>query len=115
MSCPPLGIRTVPAVKRAVPILFFRLGPLVDAYVIDQHALRKHGGGVRITGPVAIHRQVEDRKEGVVEKPFPSRLKVGARAAHVEIAVQVEADGISVPFDSEDVKVSAKRCFAGSL
>jgi Protein of unknown function (DUF2934) len=95
-----------------------RGGPLVDAHVIDQHALRKYGGRVRVSGPVATHRQVEDQEEGLVENPFPSGLKIGARAAHVEILVHVEADGVSVPLNREDVEVVGEalcREFVGCL
>ena len=94
--------------------LLFGVGTLVNAHVIDQHALRwKHGGGVGVSGPVAAHRQIKKQEEWFVKDPLPPRFQVRACTAHVEIIVDVEVHGISVPLDSENVEVIRKALLAG--
>src|SRR5260370_41027759 len=68
---------------------------------------------MRISRPIAAHRQVQDQKERFVKNPFPSRFKISAGAADVEIVVKVEADGVRGPLDGEDVKIVGETPLGG--
>src|SRR5204862_4929625 len=45
--------------------------PLIHPHVIHPHRLRKHSCRIRIAGPRATHRDVEQDEEGMVEHPAP--------------------------------------------
>jgi hypothetical protein len=78
-----------------------RLGAFINANVIDQHVSRKYRGGVRAPRPIATHGQIEDQKVGLIENPLPSSLEVSARAADIEILVDVEGDRVGIPLEGE--------------
>src|SRR5580693_3720057 len=86
-------------------------GSLVHADIIYQHSLREDGTGVWISGPVASHRDIQQQKKRVIEYPLPAGTKIGSSASDVEIIVDIEADGVGLPLDGEDMKVIGKSSF----
>ena len=93
--------------------LFYGFGPPVNAHVINQHALWKYRGGVRIPWPVAANRQIKDQKEGLIENPLPSGFKITPCASHIDILIDVEADGLRIPLDGEDVEIVSEAPLSG--
>ena len=56
--------------ERSVPVRrVAAAGVGVDPDVVDQHLLRERGAAVRVAGPVAADRHVQDHEERVVEDP----------------------------------------------
>src|SRR5215510_11964286 len=75
---------------------------LVDANVIDDHALWEDGGLVGVTGPLAADGDVEDDEKGMVEGPGAG--EVGRGPGLVEHAVDVPAYLVRLPLDGKGVK-----------
>ena len=71
-------------------IPYFQFRPLVDAHVVDQHALRKESGGARASRPSRRPPPGGDQKERFIEDPMLSRVQVSACAAHAEVMVDIE-------------------------
>src|SRR6188768_1189746 len=54
---------------------------LIDADVVDVHALREHAAAIRVAGPAATHGNIEDQEERMVEHPVAIALHLGPRHA----------------------------------
>ncbi len=82
-------------------------GQLVHPDIVHPQELREAGRRVRIPGPVAADRQVEDDEERKIVHPFPGKV----RGADLEIlrVVHVPADLVRLPFDGEHMERIRKR------
>ena len=67
--------------------------------------MRKNRGVVGRPGPIAANGNVEDNEEGVIENPGAASGPLGLIESGVEIGVEIEADGATLPFDGVKVKV----------
>lgn len=85
---------------QCLPIPYFQFRLLVDAHVVDQHALRKESGGARASRPSRRPPPGGDQKERFIEDPILSRVQVSACAAHAEVMVDIKE--VRVRLDSED-------------
>src|ERR1700677_2781588 len=88
-------------------------GSLVHPDIIHQHSLREDCGSVWISRPVASHRQIEYQGKRVIEYPFPAGTKIRSGASDVELAVDIEANGIPFPLERENMKIVGKPPFFG--
>ncbi len=73
------------------------------ADVVDQQLLRELRAAVRVAGPVAADRQVQDQEERVVVHP-PVAVQVRGGAGLVDVAVHRPADLVGRPVDRERVE-----------
>src|SRR5580692_7721952 len=100
--------------KSTGAIRWLELALSINADVIDEHGLRKSGGGVGRAGPVAAYRHIQNNEERMVEYPFPAGGPVGGMEGGVEVRVDVKTDNVRLPFDRVKMKSPAKFWPAGS-
>src|SRR5215207_710224 len=79
------------------------LCPLVDAHVIYQVRLWEYSGLVWHSRPVTPHCQVEQDEKVVLEDPFLSVEGVWRKRV-VEVAINVPAEDMRLPFDRAGMK-----------
>jgi hypothetical protein len=65
-----------------------RVGARIHANVIDLHPLRKRGGSVRVSRPVAANGDVEEQKLVVIEHPFRPGGKICGCDCEIELVVK---------------------------
>src|ERR1700733_14670905 len=81
-------------------------GSLVHPDIIHQHSLRENCSGVWISRPVASRRNVQQEKTGEKRmSEYRQDEDLSSRASHVEVVVDLEANGVRFPLNGENTKI----------